>query len=165
MDLNAEDGISKMLTQVLMANCVFVVIQLSDMVVTYQQLPEGEQPAAFHLLQASLGPLLAVPADYVLIEAQSGQQLIITDPQHISEAEHETLQAHNHQITASAQQQQTGTDGQSQKTAEGHDFEHESDDMAVDSENLTLEEGHEPEKETSHTGREDPAAKADDSER
>ncbi|XP_037075909.1 zinc finger protein 184-like [Pollicipes pollicipes] len=37
--------------------------QLSDMVVTYRQLPHDEQPAAFHMLQASLGPLLTVPAE------------------------------------------------------------------------------------------------------
>ncbi|XP_043209950.1 uncharacterized protein LOC122374939 [Amphibalanus amphitrite] len=117
--------------------------QLSDVMVTYQHLPEGEQPAAFHLLQASLGPLLAVPADYCLSGQQSDQQLIITD-QPAAEAQNAPVQqvalqaAEDHQCTTEGQEQQTGAN-QSQKATRDHDFEDESDDMNVEAEPLTSE--------------------------
>ena len=116
------------------------------MVDTYQQLPEVEQPAAFHLLQASLGPLLAIPAEYVLPDQpQSGQHLIITDQQHVvaqqqssdqqeqlstSSQDHQHITAHGEQMVADHEQkfidQDYGTE--------------ESDDLMADPDDLPLKQ-------------------------
>ena len=129
--------------------CDTTFCQLSDMVVTYQHLPEGEQPAAFHLLQTSLAPLLTVPAEWGHPDHQYAQQLDITEHHVTAQQQVVVEQGHmpavqDHQHVMPEQEQEQVMTDQGQEIA-GDDDCHgaeESDDVATAADHLTPEEDH-----------------------